>query len=144
METLLAQLREVFANGQAIISEHKQKLQFITEEKQRLQKMRDDLDDQHHGMEAREIECKKVENAVNLHKEATALMESANARLQVAVQAEKDLKTHTEKEHAELDNKRELTRREVAAQEKQKKSIDDEVKKRLKDIMDKMGIKTEG
>jgi hypothetical protein len=140
MEQLLAQLREVFTNGQELIAEYKQKLAIVTDEKKSLDDMRASLDERHHGMEAREIECKKVENAVNLHKQAKDIMESATARLQLADQAEKDLKTNAEKEHAELNNKRELTRREVQAQEKQKKDIDDEVKKRLKYILSKMGI----
>jgi hypothetical protein len=66
-------------------------------------------------------------------------MESANIRIQTAAQAEKDLNIRTQKEHADLDNKRELTRREVAAQEKQKKAIEDEVSKRVREVLKTAG-----
>jgi|GEM_PF-3642627 hypothetical protein len=141
MEQLLADLRAVYAKGAALISEYQQKLKFVVEEKLRLDKIREDLDAQKHSMEAREAECSKVENVQKLHKDATALLDAANSRVNAAVEAEKALKIHQSTVNQELDNKRELVRREGLAVDKQRSAIEAEVAAQVQAVLKSAGYK---
>jgi len=141
MEQLLADLRAAYARGTELIAEYQKKLGFVIEEKKRLDQIRESLDAKHHEIEAREAECQKVENIQKLHSDATDLHNTANLRSNAAGEAEKSLQQQRDLISQEIANKRELLRKEDLAVQKQKKTIDDEVKKRLQDILDKMGIK---
>lgn len=88
----------------------------------------------------REDACKKVENVVKLHADATSLSNSAQSRLNAATEAEQRLRQVMEEENSKIREARLQMQKESTALEAQRKRIDDEVSKRVQEILGKMGI----
>ena len=131
MEQLLLDLHSCLDRARSLIKEYEARLRAINERESLSVSKEDELNERHKSIESREAECQKVEKVVDLHKEATALHDSANLRIQLAAQAEKDLKQHTDIANQQIDEKRKLMAKESENNVKRSKLIDDEVNKRV-------------
>ena len=141
MEQLLLDLHSCLDRARSLIKEYEARLRAINEREALSVSKEAELNERHKSIESREAECQKVERVVDLHKEATALHASANLRIQLAAQAERDLKQHTDISHQQIDEKRKLMAKESENILKRSKSLDDEVSKRVTEICNKNGIK---
>ena len=140
MEQVIVKLRSVIAEGTELIAEYRKKLEYVVNEKLRLDKVGADLDKLKHDLLAREAEVQKVENIQKLHKDATALQDAVQLRLNAVVEAEKALGIRKSTVDQELNNKRELLNRESLALEKAKKSLEDLVNARVQAIVSKHNL----
>ena len=140
MEQIIVKLRSVIAEGTELIAEYRKKLEYVVNEKLRLDKVGADLDKLKHDLSAREAEVQKVENIQKLHKDATALQDAVQLRLNAVVEAEKALGIRKSTVDQELNNKRELLNRESLALEKAKKSLEDLVNARVQAIVSKHNL----
>ena len=140
MEQVIVKLRSVIAEGTELIAEYRKKLEYVVNEKLRLDKVGADLDKLKHDLSAREAEVQKVENIQKLHKDATALQDAVQLRLNAVVEAEKALGIRKSTVDQELNNKRELLNRESLALEKAKKSLEDLVNARVQAIVSKHNL----
>lgn len=86
-------------------------------------------------LNAREDACRKVEDVVQLQKDAQALMDSASLRLQNATAAENKLKADTDRIMGEIREERAVAQRESQNIANQRKALDEEVNKRVAAIM---------
>ena|SRR5277367_5937928 len=143
MDQLFIELREILSKGKGLINEYNQKISILKEEEARLIALKKELDYVSESLNARESACAKVENVVSIHAEGKKLHEQANLRIQEAVSSENKLKQASSITHQELDNKRELIRREELGLEKRKKSMDEEVSKRVQETLKRVGIQAE-
>ena len=141
MEQLLLDLHSCLDRARSLIKEYEARLRAINEREALSVSKEEELNERHKSIESREAECQKVEKVVDLHKEATALHASANLRIQLAAQAERDLKQHTDIANQQIDEKRKLMAKESENILKRSKYLDDEVSKRVREICEKNGIK---
>ena len=141
MEQLILDLHSCLDRARSLIKEYEGRLRAINERESLSVSKEEELNERHKSIESREAECQKVEKVVDLHKEATALHASANLRIQLAAQAERDLNQHTDISHQQIDEKRKLMAKESENILKRSKSLDDEVSKRVTEICNKNGIK---
>lgn len=91
------------------------------------------------SVEAREGACKRVEDVQKLHHEATTLMDSAQLRLNAAVEAERKHRLYVDDENKKLAEIRLETQKEANAVLAQRKGIDAEVSKRANKILADIG-----
>lgn len=138
-EKILLDLHAILDRARNLSRQYEVNISSMKSREAFLQKQKDEVDAKYHDIEARDIECKKVENAQKLMKDAQNLHNSANLRTNALAEAERAHKQYVATENANIDNNRQLMVREAAAVEKQKKAIEDEVSKRVQAVLKTAG-----
>ena len=140
MDKILQDLQQLLDRARNLIREYEGKLQTLKDEKKALDELRTNHDFNVHSLNERELAVKHIENVVELHTNAQQMHQDAQGRLITALEAERWLKTLTDEETQKLVNLREITNREAKAVDVQRKSIEDEVSKRVQQVLKNMGV----
>lgn len=123
-----------------LITKYQKKFRDLSDKEAMVLDIQKKNSDKERSLVDRESAVSKVENVQALHTQAEHLMDTAQARLKSAVEAEAELRRVTSEETQKLNDTRLLTQREAQAVERQKKAIDDEVSKRVQEFLLKAGL----
>lgn len=141
MDKIILELHETLEKGKSIIVEYNKRADSLAGREANVLRRELSIKSREAGIQDREAACQKVEDIVNLKKEAQALMDASNLRINAATEAERALNIATQAEHNKLAQTRLATQKEVNALEVQKRGLSEEVSKRVKDALNSMGIK---
>lgn len=135
LTSLIQSLHKAVEEANSVIARYAQKLKDHSQKESVLHEKYVALETKSNSVMDREAECQKVENAVNLHEEATALMNEASLRLDKALEAEKHLRDTMALEIPKLNELRLQQQKEANNILAQRKDIDNEVNRRLNKIL---------
>lgn len=144
LSSLVNDLHKTLDDARSIIVKYNQRTESIDVREKNVLQREVSADSKLKDISSRESACQKVENVQKLASDAQALMDSANLRLNEATEAERTLRQHTEEQTSLLREESLKTQKEVEALTKQKNKNDEEVAKRVAQVLSNMGIQQQG
>lgn len=142
LSSLINDLHKTLDDARSVIVQYQQKSNSIDVREKNVLEREVKVDSRLKDVSAREYACKKIEDVQGLATRAQTLMDSANLRLNAAVEAESKLKAVTEEQAGILRESRLQTQKEANLLEVQKRNLDEEVSRRIKKILSDLGITT--
>lgn len=141
LSSLVIDLHKVLEEARNVISRYQQKSNSIDEREKKVLARELSITAIEKDLITREDACQKVEDVVSMQKNAQALLDSANLRINAAVEAEKLLSQHTSEQGQIIANDRILAKTEANNVLKQRQDIENEVSRRVDDFLTKNGFK---
>ncbi len=141
-EQVLLDLHSTLEKARSLVKECDQRLRMVIEREKDVILLQHKLDENTKNIQQREAECSKVENVVKIHKEATERYDAANLRVNAAAEAERKLNAAVDLQSKKDQETRLELEKKAKINETRAKSIDDEVTKRVQEILKKAGIKS--
>lgn len=143
LNSLIISLHSILDQARDIVVKHNQKMTALDEKHKSISNREVSVNDQANSLKEREAAVAKVENIQKLYQEATALMDSANSRINAASEAERALATRKSEHESKVAEDAKQTQLEANNVLKQRKAIDQEVTKRVNEFLVANGYKQE-
>ena len=140
MEEVLSQLNTVLQEGNSTLASIKKDREILNAEKYLHEERSKDLDNRENLLVEREKAVASIEDLVSFKKDAKELMDNALISLGDIKEQTKAFEAYKQLETSKLNNLRDITNREVNSLQSFKKSIDDEVNKRVQEFLKKIGV----
>lgn len=140
LNQLFVRLQETFGQCVFLVQEYNKRTDQLADREKKVFSRETIITVRETNIKEREAVVLGVENAIKLHKDAESLMEEAQTRLNATREAESKLRTITDEQRQILQEDRIQTQKEANNLEAQKKSLDVEVQKRVKQCLINMGL----
>lgn len=140
LSSLIIDLHTVLDEARNLIVRYQQALGQLVDREKSIVSRETSVQGRESNLLNREEACNKVENLVSLESNAKALLDTANLRINAAVEAERSLNLATQQETAKLADLRILAQREANAVVEQRKAIESEVSDRVTKTLQSMGF----
>lgn len=144
LDGIIVELHNALDQAQSLISRYNVLFNTLTVREENVNSKEVNVSIREKVIGAREDGCKKIEDVIKLKKDAQALLDSANLRLNEAVAAEKALATHTQEQMGKLQETRLLAQKEQDNVNKQREDVEKEISARVDSFLIEHGFKKEG